>query len=199
MAKMVIRDHLDCDCGGTMFPCAFDRENRTLTYKCLGCGTVIERIFDEAALAEGEKYGFFCLNDDGCATWKCFEHGYCEFMIEDLFEGDRMQRFIDLSCAMCRYAEEAQADTEASPEDMARLENMLDSLTAEQFAELSESMGVESFDGEPVTAQTYMEYYLEAMNYGDYEGFSDFVETVSSNIFDLFEIEFDEDGNIFRL
>lgn len=87
----------------------------------------------------------------------------------------------------------------ASEEDEAIVKNIIESLTPEQLAELSETMGVEDLDGDPISYETYMIYYNELMGYGEFEGFWDFVETLKTTIFDLFEIEYDEEGNIFKM
>ncbi len=88
---------------------------------------------------------------------------------------------------------------EASDEDEAIVKNIIESLTPEQLSELSENMGVEDFEGDPITYKTYMFYYNENAAYGEFESAWDFIETLKNNIFDLFEIEYDEEGNIFRL
>lgn len=182
-----------------MFAYRIDNENEKVIYKCIRCGAETEKSFDEARLGENDRADYFVLSNDGTVTWKCGDHGYCEFRLEDLWWEDRLARFVDLGCAVCKYPEEIEVEMTVGEEDEAILENIIASLSSEQLAELSETMGVEELDGGEITAETYMIYYNELAGYGEFESFWDFIETLKNTIFDLFEIEYDEEGNIFRL
>ncbi len=199
MVKTVLKEFFACHCEGAMFAHEIDKENEKVTYKCIRCGATMEKSFDEVKLSENDRTDYFVLNDDGVVTWKCFEHGYCEFRIEDLWWEDRLPRFVDLGCGLGKYPEEIEAEMEVTDEDETIVKNIIESLTHEQLAELSENMGVEDFEGDPITAETYMIYYRELAGYGEFEGFGDFLETLKSTIFDLFEIEYDEEGNVFNV
>ncbi len=199
MAKMVLKEFFICSCDNGMFAHEIDKENQKVTYRCIGCGATMEKSFDEVNLSENDRTDYFVLNDDGVVTWKCANHGYCEFRIEDLWYEDRLTRFVDLACGLCKYPEEIEAEMEVTDEDEQIVKNIIESLTHEQLSELSESMGVEDFEGDPITYETYMFYFNELMGYGEFENFEDFVETLKTNIFDLFEIEFDWEGHVFKL
>ncbi len=199
MAKMVLKEYFDCPCEGAMFACSIDKENEKVTYKCIRCGAAAEKSFDEVKLGENDRTDYFVLNDDGVVTWKCADHGYCEFRLEDLWWEDRLPRFIDLGCAVCKYPEEIEAEMEVGEDDEAIVKNIIESLTPEQLAELSETMGVEDYDGDPINYESYMIYYRELAGYGEFESFWDFIETLKSTIFDLFEIEYDEEGKVFSM
>ncbi len=200
MPKTILKDHLSCPCEGVMFPFSINTENGKVTYKCIRCGSVLDIPFDDAKLDDDAPSPYFVLNDAGVVTWKCFTDGYCEFMLDDLWVGDRLTRFLDLGCAMCRYPDEIKADMEPGEHDKTRLMNILSALSPDQIGQLLDAIGT---DGDSMDSQAAFDAcmfcYSESACYDEYEGFSDFIETVQTTVFDLFEIEFDEDGNIFEL
>lgn len=109
MATMILREHRACSCGSMMFPSKFDKENKRIEYKCLKCGKKEEYAFDEVGYDNGSdyKYSYFMLNDDGDATWKCYQHGHCDFNIENLIEEPKKyERFIETGCGLCMGVDE---------------------------------------------------------------------------------------------
>ena len=196
MATMILKDMLICsECGAEMFPCAFDKENRVIGYRCRMVNCLAEQThsFEEVKLEEGEKFHFVCLNDDGDVTWKCYEHGYCDNVIENLLEMD-FTKFERCCCILGRDEDEIEADMEyAQGEGRECIQKILNALSKECVSELCDDMLVENsvdmFDGDYVEA-----FVAEAMCNSD--GVDDFIEQMTSRIYDLFEIDIDMDGNI---
>ena len=196
MATMVLKDMVLCPvCGAEMFPCAFDSEKRVIAYRCrmVSCLAEQEYSFEEVKLGEDERFHFVCLNDDGNVTWKCYEHGYCDYHIEHLLEMD-FTKFERCCCILGRDEDDLEADLEyAQGEGRERIQNILHALDEESVAELGDDMLAENpvdiFDGDYVEA-----FVSEAMCNAD--GVDDFIEQMLSRIYDLFEINIDADGNI---
>ena len=196
MATMVLKDMIICpECGAEMFPSAFDKEERTIIYRCRMATCLAERThsFEEVKLKEGEKIRFVCLNDDGDVTWKCYEHGYCDNCIENLLEMD-FTKFERCCCILGRDEDEIEADMEyAQGEGRETIRNILNALDEDCVSELCDDMLVENpvdmFDGDYVEA-----FVAEAMCNGD--GVIDFIYQMIDRIYDLFEINIDTDGNI---
>ena len=195
MAAKVLKDMIICsECGEKMFPCAFDRENRKIAYSCLSCGDVQEYDFEEVALGENEHYYAFCLNDDGDATWKCSEHGYCEFPIENLFEMD-YSKLGTYCCLLAKTEEEITADIEyGQSKGRDQIQQILSRLDEDQINELADELllevDIDTFEGNLIDA-----FAMEASMWE--EGFVDFLYQMMERI-DDFEIylDIDSDGNI---
>ena len=196
MATMVLKDMIICpECGAEMFPFAFDKETRTIGYRCRMATCLVERThsFEEVKLEEGERFHFVCLNDDGDVTWKCYEHGYCDNYIENLLEMD-FTKFERCCCILGRDEDEIEEDMEyAQGEGREIIRNILNALDEDYISELGDDMlmetSVDMFDGDYVEA-----FVSEALCNGD--GIADFVEQMIARIYDLFEINIDTDGNI---
>jgi hypothetical protein len=100
---LILKDCLKCECGGIMFPSKFDENNKKISYKCVKCGIEKEYDFSEAELLENDKYTYFCLNDKGLVTWKCFSCGYCDNKIENLISDFKnYDKFITTGCYFCK-------------------------------------------------------------------------------------------------
>lgn len=196
MATMLLKDMIICpECGAEMFPCAFDGENRVISYRCRMVNCLAEQThsFEEVKLGEDEKYHFVCLNDDGDVTWKCYEHGYCDHHIENLLEMD-FTKFERCCCILGRDIEDLDADFEyAQGEGREMIEKILAALDMDCLSELGEDMLMENpvdiFDDDYVEA-----FVAEAMC--NVDGVDDFIEQMISRIYDLFEIDIDNEGNI---
>lgn len=150
MATMVLKDTIKCNCGKEMFAASMDKVNRIMRYQCIdvNCGETVEKSFDEARLHEGERFGYFCLNDDGEITWKCANHGYCDFNIE-WFEDDwqdKVNRFVEMGCALESFFYEIQEEIESIGERAEDVKRLLAHLDEEQMLAVAEEMGIEVID-----------------------------------------------------
>ena len=150
MATMTLKTIVQCKCGKDMFPFQFDNKYQKIGYKCsdTACGAEMECSFDEVKVEEGERIHYFWLNDDGQMTWKCCCHGYCDFDVEWFMDDwqDKVDRFINLACALEKYPEEIDSDIERQEEHLAELKERLQELDEEQKLQLAEDMGIEIED-----------------------------------------------------
>lgn len=110
MATMHLRDVIKCKCGKDMFVSGLNKENKTIDYTCMDecCGNTMKLGFEDAILPENEKFKYFCLNDDGQMTWRCFNHGYCDFDVE-WFGYDwqnKVNKFVEHDCALEKSIDE---------------------------------------------------------------------------------------------
>jgi len=196
MATMVLKDTIPCPvCGAEMFPAAFDRQERKISYRCSGscCGAEKECSFEEAKLGEGEKFTYFCLNDAGEATWQCFSHAYCEYDIDFLLEQD-LTKFQRCCCVLGRDAEEIEADLEFLEEDgREKISRILSAIGEDRIPELAEDMlydvDPDLFDGDTLEAFVAQATINE-------DGPEEFIYQMLDRIYDLFEITVDEDGEL---
>lgn len=196
MATMVLKDMVICPkCGAEMFPSAFDKDERKISYKCCNesCKVEIEYGFDEVKLKEDERFHYFCLNDDGDATWKCYEHGYCDFHIEGLLEMD-FTKFARCCCILGRDFEDMEADAEyAHSKGKEIIKKILDAIGEERTCELADEilyeMPVDMFDGD------YLEAFV-AESICDMDGVESFISNMIDSIYDMFEISIDENGQV---
>ncbi|MDO4732549.1 MAG: hypothetical protein Q4B50_03430 [Bacillota bacterium] len=195
MATMVLKDTLLCpECGEEMFPCAFDRQERKITYRCseTDCGMEKECSFDEAKLEEGENFIYFCLNDDGEVTWKCFIHAYCEYDIDFLLEKD-ITKFQRCCCVLGRDVDEIEEDMKyAENAGKSKISRILAALGEEHIPELAKDMlfdiELDFFDGD------YLEAFASQAMINE-DGVDDFIYQMLDQIYELFEISLDEEGN----
>lgn len=186
MAKLVLKDVIKCECGKDMFVFALDKENKVITYMCIDecCGNKVEMTFDEAMLSENERFKYFCLNDDGQMTWKCYNHGYCDFDVE-WFANDwvsKAYKFIEYGCALEADLDEIEEMFENPDERIEELRDLFAHLEDEQIEMIADEMGIMIED------DLYFAFFDEFQT-GLFEGFvdswEDFKEQIISTMFDL--------------
>lgn len=186
MATMVLKDTVKCECGKEMFVWALDKENRRITYKCSdpNCTKTVEMSFDEAKLPENEKSGYFCLNDDGDMTWKCYNHGYCDFNVEWFSDDwqDKVNRFTELGCALESYMEEIEAELGNTDGHIEELQEMFSHLEEEQIEEIASEMGVMV---EEDIYSAFCSDFEECMLDGVYDSWDEYKEAIISTMYDL--------------
>ncbi|MPM16317.1 hypothetical protein SDC9_62695 [bioreactor metagenome] len=194
----ILKDTLICkNCGAKMFPCAFDKEQQKITYKCIviACGHTEEHCFQDVTMAPTEQYEYFCLNDEGTATWKCYCHGYCEFDIDSLMEKD-FSKFVDDGCILAQTYDEVEDDFDyADGEGKEKLRKILTVLDAGQLSKLLEEqlseVAPEDFEGDYIQALvTQFKINLTTTDDSSYS-FDAFIDEILEMISDLFGISVD--------
>ena len=184
MATMCLKDTCTCECGKIMFPFTMDMENKTIEYKCSCCGETVTKAFDEVKSAEGERFDYFCLNDDGDITWKCGTHGYCDFSVEWLNDDwqDKVDRFVELGCCLEKYPEEFDDMFEDFGGNQDELFELFSHLEPEQIEEIANEMGIMVEDD---IYQAFMNEYQERLCDCCLDDFDTFKEEIISTMFDL--------------
>lgn len=186
MATKVLKDVITCTCGKVMFPAKFDKESRVIGYKCVDelCGSTVEMSFEEAELPENENFKYFCLNDDGQMTWKCFNHGYCDFDMEWFEIGwqDKVKRFMELGCALDTYMEEIQGAFGDSDEQIEELKELFHHLDEEQIQMIADEMGVMCEDD---IYTGFCSDFEEGLMDGSYGSWDEYKDMIISTMFDL--------------
>ncbi len=197
MATMALKDMILCPvCGAEMFPSAFDRAARKISYKCTAaeCAAETECSFEEVRLGDGERYHSFCLNDDGDATWKCHRHGHCDLPIDSLLDKD-FTKFQTCCCILGLNEEELEEEADhLSNEGKEQISRILSVLDEEQVLELVNELCDE--DVLENCDDDYAEALAQQFFYSECDTVDEFINWITDEIYSLFEISIDEDGNL---
>lgn len=198
---MLLRDVIQCKCGKDMFVSGLNKENKTIDYTCMNecCGNTMKLGFEDAILPENEKFKYFCLNDDGQMTWKCFNHGYCDFDVEWFGYDwqDKVDKFAEHGCALEQSIDEIIAlFTPFSREEIEEMGGGIDEIIAlfshleeDQIQMIADEMGVMAEDD---LYSAFMEEFANGLMEGYVDSWEDFKERIISTMYDL-DLCLDED------
>ena len=172
MATTVLRDAIKCECGKEMFPASFDKARRLVSFHCSDptCGKKVEVSFKDIEVPKTTDFKYFCFNDDGEMTWKCHNHGYCDFDISwFMIDWQRkVNRFLEARCAVCNTEEEAEARRKYALQELKSEHNALD-----QFLNRLDKEKIETLVQEVLGELTVPQDYVDALR-------KDFIERMDA-------------------
>lgn len=193
---MVLKDCIMCSkCGKEMFPSAFDKDSRKITYECINekCTCTEQFDFEEV---ETEKFKYVCLNDAGEITWKCYNHGYCEATVDLLFDKDSCIKFIELGCAFDKNMSEKDEEiTYAETEGKRLLTELLAKLDENQIEEVADELlgGLDLDENDGNVVDAFLVDAINGIEASEYDSFYEFLDNLKDIIYDLFEIDDSDD------